>query len=92
MKDRIKTAFVNHSGFYIYNVMLFGLCNAPATFQRLMEKIFGTLIGCGVLVYFDDVLIYAETSGELFDKLSQVLKLLAKTKLKYDAFKYLVFT
>ena len=72
--------------------MPFGLCNAPATFQRLMEKILGTLINCGVLVYLDDVLIYAETPEELIEKLSQVLKLLAKAGLKCKAFKWSLFT
>ena len=60
-KDRFKTAFLTHKGLYIYNVMFYGLFNAFATFQRLMEKILATLIGCGVLGYFDDGLIYAET-------------------------------
>ena len=60
-KDRAKTAFLTHRGLYVYNVMPFGLCNAPATFQRLMECILGPLIGNGVLVYLDDGLIYAET-------------------------------
>ena len=60
-KDRFKTAFLTHRGLYINNVMPFGLCNATATFQPLMEKILGTLINCGVLVYLDNVLIYAET-------------------------------
>ena len=59
-KDRFKTAFLTHRSLYIYNVMPFGLCNAPATFQRLMEKILGILLNCGVLVYLDDVLIHAE--------------------------------
>ena len=68
-KDRFKTAFVTHKGVYIYNVMPFGLCNAPATFQRLMEKILGTIIRYKVLVYFDDVLMYAKTSEKLLDKL-----------------------
>ena len=72
-KDRAKTAFLTHRGLYVYNVMPFGLCNAPATFQRLMEKILGTHIGRGVLVYLDDVLIYAETPEELIEKLLLVL-------------------
>ena len=46
-----------HRGLYVYNVMLFGLCNAPATFQRLMERVLSPLIDIGVLVYLDDVLI-----------------------------------
>ena len=72
--------------------MPFGLCNTPATYQRQMEKILGTLMGSGVLVYLDDVLIYAETPDELLDKLSQVLKLLAKAGLKCQASKCSVFT
>jgi hypothetical protein len=81
-KDRFKTAFLTHKGLYTYNVMPFGLCNAPATFQRLMEKVLGSLVGAGVLVYLDDVLIYAETSKQLLDLLSKVLKLLASANLK----------
>ncbi len=49
--DRAKTAFLIHRGLYIYNVMPVGLCNAPATCQRLMERVLGPLIGVGVLVY-----------------------------------------
>ena len=59
--DRGKTAFLTHRGFYVYNVMPFGLYNAAATFQRLMELVLGSSIGLGVLVYIDDVVIYAET-------------------------------
>ena len=49
-RDRFKTAFLTHRELYFYNVMLFDLCNAPASFQRLMERVLGTLIGIGVLV------------------------------------------
>ena len=77
-RDRVKTAFFTHRGVYVYNVMPFGLCNAPATFQRLMQKVLGPLIGLGVLVYIDDVLIYAKTPKQLIEILSAVLKLLVK--------------
>ena len=64
-RDKAKTAFLTHRGVYVYNVMPFGLCNALATFQRLMAKVLGPLIGLGILVYIDDVLIYAETPEQL---------------------------
>ena len=57
-----------------------------------MEKILGTLINCDVLVYLDDVLIYAETSEELIEKLSQLLKLLANAGLKCTVSKCSLFT
>ena len=50
--------------------MPIALSNALATFQRLMKNIYGTLIRCGVRVYLDDVVIYAKTSEERFDKQS----------------------
>ena len=91
-KDRAKTAFLTHRGLFVYNVMPFGLCNAPATFQRLMEKILGSLIGNGVLVYLDDILIYAETPEQLLDILSEVLKRLAAAGLKCKPSKCSLFT
>ena len=44
-----------------------GLCNAPATFQRLMEKVLKLLIVLGVIVYIDDVHIYVKTPKQLID-------------------------
>ena len=56
MKDRAKTAFLTHRGLFVYNVMPIGLSNTPATFERLLEKVLGSLVGNGALVYFDDIL------------------------------------
>ena len=72
-QDRIKTAFLTHRGLYVYYVMPFGLCIAPATFQRLMEKVLGQLVGSGVLIYLDDVLLYADDPEDLIELLSKVL-------------------
>ena len=91
-RDSAKTAFLTHRGLYINNVMPFGLCNAPATFQCLIERVLGTLIGRGVLVYIDDVLIYAETAEQLIKVLSTVLQLLIHPGLKCKAFKCFLFT
>ena len=47
--------------------MTFGLCNASATFQRLMERVLETIIGLCVFVYIDDVLTYAEPHLQLIE-------------------------
>ena len=81
-QDRVKTAFLTHRGLYVYNVMPFKLCNAPATFQRLMEKILGQLVDSGVLIYLDDVLLYADGPEEKIELLRKVLKRLIDAGLK----------
>lgn len=60
-----KTAFVSHQGLYEFKVMPFGLCNAPAVFQRLMQQV---LMGLNppnqpafVSVYIDDVLVFSRS-------------------------------
>ena len=64
--------------------MPFELCNAPATFQRLKEKVLGQLVNFEVLIYLDDVLLYAE-DPELIELLRKVLKLLFNAGLKFTA-------
>lgn len=55
-------AFITSSGLYSYTVLPFGLRNAPATFQRLMNCVVADLEGCAV--YLDDVVIYSDTWDE----------------------------
>ena len=54
-----RTAFKTKYGTYQYKVMPFGLCNAPATFQRTMNLVFGDLRDF-VGVYMDDILVFSE--------------------------------
>ena len=53
-----KMAFATHSGLFQFAVMPFGLCNAPATFERLMSQVMRGLHWKRCLVYIDDILVF----------------------------------
>jgi len=77
-KDRKKTAFTCHLGLYEFNVMPFGLKNAPPTFQRMMNKILREWLREFVVVYIDDIMIYSKTFEEHLEQVEKVLKKLKK--------------
>ena len=81
-EDKYKTAFTTEFGHYEFNRMPFGLCNAPGTFQRLMESILQPILGEYALVYIDDVIVYSKTIEEHAVHLEEVFKLLAAAGLK----------
>ena len=53
-----KAAFVTHEGLFQFQVMPFGLCNAPATFERLMDRVLSGMRWSRCLVYLDDVIYF----------------------------------
>ena len=67
--DEWKAAFKTNRGLFEPMVMFFGMCNSPATFQSMMDLIFIEEIeeGVTIIVYMDDILIYA-TTFELLEK------------------------
>ncbi len=64
------SAFITPSGLYAYKVMAFGLRNAAATFQRLMNQVVANLDGCAV--YLDDVILHSDTRSSHLERLHQL--------------------
>ena len=85
--DEWKTAFRTRYGHFEYTVMLFGLANAPATFQNMMNEVLREFLDQGVVVYIDDVLIYSENLEQHIELVKKVLKKLAEYNLSVAAHK-----
>jgi hypothetical protein len=75
------TAFNCALGHYEFKVMNFGLCNAPATFMRLMNNLFGKYYGKFVVCYLDDLLIYSSTLELHIQHVEEIFKVLALNSL-----------
>lgn len=81
-KDKEKTAFVTTHGFYQFKVMPFGLCNAAATFERLMENVLAGLNFEICLLYIDDIIVYSKDFHSHVNHLDAVLQRLQEAGLK----------
>ncbi|PAA74262.1 hypothetical protein BOX15_Mlig002146g53 [Macrostomum lignano] len=81
-EDRYKTAFYSTRGLMQFCKMGFGMCNAPATFQRLMELVMSGLSWESVLTYIDDIIVFSRTFDEHLERLAEVFKRLRDAGLK----------
>ena len=82
-EDKHLTAFtVGNMGFFECNRMAFGLTNAPATFQRLIERCMGELNLKECLIFLDDILVFSETFEEHLERLEAVFSRLRQNGLK----------
>ena len=70
-EDQEKTAFTTSQGLYCYKVMPFGLKNAGATYQRLVNKMFNKQIGRNMKVYVDDMLVKSKVELAHLDDLRE---------------------
>ena len=80
--DVEKTAFITQDGHYEWQVMPFGLKNAPSCFQRKIQQILGPLLFQNVINYLDDLIIYSPTKEQNFKDTVQVISLLMKAGIK----------
>ena len=84
--DKAKTAFRTSSGqLYEFNQAPFGLCNAPATFSRLMDRVLAGLHWETCLFYLDDIIVFSSTWEEHLARLRQVFERLRHANLKLGA-------
>jgi hypothetical protein len=79
--DQEKTTFTCPFGTYAYRRMPFGLCNAPATFQRCMMSIFSDYVERIIEVFMDDFMVYGDSFDKCLESLSLVLKKCIETNL-----------
>nr|XP_025640564.1 uncharacterized protein LOC112735215 [Arachis hypogaea] len=82
--DEEKTAFITPDGTYCYTVMPFGLKNAGATYQRLVNKIFRDLSGNKLEVYIDDMLAKTESGEQLTGDLKVIMNTLRKHQMRLN--------
>ena len=77
-----KTAYATFQGLCQFKVLLFGLCNAPTTFERLMERVLQGLRWQMLLVFLDDVIIFSPLVEEHLSRLEVVFSKLKEVGLK----------
>ncbi|XP_020298020.1 uncharacterized protein LOC109862393, partial [Pseudomyrmex gracilis] len=83
-EDREKTAFSVGNGLWQFTVMPFGLCNAPATFERSMERVPQQLLTKICLVYLDDIVVFGKSFEEEVTNLKKVFLRLRAANLKLN--------
>ncbi|XP_059436632.1 uncharacterized protein LOC132169649 [Corylus avellana] len=82
--DQEKTAFITDRGLYCYKVMPFGLKNAGATYQRLVNRMFQEQIGKNMEVYVDDILVKSKLQIDHVTDLQEAFKTLKRFKMKLN--------
>uniref|UniRef100_A0A2N9FT45 Uncharacterized protein n=1 Tax=Fagus sylvatica TaxID=28930 RepID=A0A2N9FT45_FAGSY len=82
--DQEKTSFITSKGLFCYKVMPFGLKNAGATYQRLMNKMFHHQIGQNVEVYVDDMLVKTKDERKHLEDLKETFETLRRYRMKLN--------
>ena len=85
--DQEKTTFVTPIGNYHYKVMPFGLKNAGSTYQRMMTRMFKSLLGENIEIYIDDMVVKSKVISEHLANLRDIFEILRSYKLRLNASK-----
>ena len=83
-EDQEKTVFVTSQGLYCYKVMLFGLKNVGATYQRLVNQMFSRQIGRNMEVYVDDMLMKSRKAELHLDDLRETFDALRRYQMRLN--------
>ena len=84
-RAREISAFVTPSGLYQYKVMQFGMKNAPATFQRMVNKLVQDIDGCEG--YIDDVVIFSDNWSDHIHQIKRFFQIMREAKLTINLMK-----
>ena len=87
LNDQEKTAFVTPIGNYHYKVMSFGLKNAGSTYQRMMTRMFESLLGKNIEIYIEDMVVKSKMVSEHLGDLRIIFEVLRNYKLRLNASK-----
>jgi len=83
-RDESKTAFMTETCSYCYKVMSFGLKNAGATYQRLMDKVLAPMLGRNVQAYVDDMVVTSHERGQHTTDLEELFATISRYHLKLN--------
>ncbi|KAG0435205.1 Retrovirus-related Pol polyprotein from transposon [Dictyocoela muelleri] len=81
-EDVDKTGFKILNRTFVFKRMPFGICNAPATFQKAMNNMFRNLKNC--IIYLDDILIYTKTIDEHYETLKEVFTIIRENNISVN--------
>ena len=87
LDDQEMTSFITPIGNYHYKVMLFGLKNVEATYQRMMTRMFEPQLGKNIEIYIDDMVVKSKAKSEHVNDLGNIFDILRKHKLRLNTSK-----
>ncbi|KAL2517340.1 Transposon Ty3-I Gag-Pol polyprotein [Abeliophyllum distichum] len=83
-EDVEKTSFITDFGTFCYTAMPFGLKNAGATYQRMVNRVFGNIVGRTIEAYVDDMVVYSNHEEDHVENLRKIFRVARRSRLKFN--------